>query len=281
MNMMRLDQLHSHFHFNFPQMYTVAARLIGSLNCLSPSLRRAGLILTGLTIGAGQLQPQLSWAQTAVHAVSGQTVQGTYNTGVYEVTLGDTQGVLVNFGRANEVISWVILSDPSRVVLQFNGANNQASGSTAVYIRQLAQPLGFDANQVQGDGNSSYFLVQTQSGAFYQFNLKFATGAPPYALVDIIPAPAPAPTQIVQVSQQYQQAVLGQLSRGLAYAEANGLVDTATPAYQNVRQLIALMQSGTPFDQALIQSNTQRDLVSQLRAWGLEQGAPQFNPTPQ
>lgn len=223
-------------------------------------------------------------AQAAVHSVGAQTVQGNYDTGVYEVRLGSTQAVNISFIRSGETIQKIWLDDPSRIVIDFdgclantavdNGGNCQMNGARLIHVRQLRTAIELPEEMSTGEGGYSLMTILTDSGKIYQIKLVLGQGSPPYSLIEINPAPPPAPAQIASLSQEYNREILAQLSRGLAVAEAQGLIDTSSPAYTSVRQMIALMQNGTPFADAQTQSNTPTALVSRLRGLG-SQSSPQ------
>ena len=227
---------------------------------------------------------EAAYAQSAVHSVGSQTVQGNYDTGVYEVRLGSTQAVNISFIKSGETIQKVWLDDPSRIVIDFDGClvntateNNstcQMNGARFIHVRQLRSEIELPVEMSTGDGNYSLMTILTDSGKVYQIQLVLGSGRPPYSLVEINPAPPPAPAQMVSLSQEYQREILGQLSRGLAVAEAQGLIDQTSAAYTSLRQMIALMQSGTAFADAQKQSNTPTTLISRLRGLGSQPAQP-------
>jgi hypothetical protein len=234
-------------------------------------------------VGFSLLNSTGAIAQTAVISVSAQTAQGTYETPVYEITLGTSQGVNLSFLKTGETIQRVWLNDPSWVVIDFDGclSNNQSdadsgcTGNTAsiIHVRQLSERINFPGVAVSGNGHTAFLTVITNAAGaskIYQFQLVLGGSTPPYSLVEILPPPPPSRSQIVSLTQQYQQRILRQLSQGLAYVEASGLIDESSVQYSNVRKLIALMQSGTAYEDAMKQSNTDSDLVDRLRYYGNE-----------
>lgn len=252
------------------------------LNMLLEMTEFLALVAIGTTLSLVGLhlvtEAEVAHAQSAVHSVGSQTVQGNYNTGVYEVKLGSTQAVNISFLKSGETIQKVWLDDPSRIVIDFDGclvntatesgSNCQQNGARFIHVRQLRSEIALPEEMSTGEGGYSLMTILTDSGKVYQIQLVLGTGRPPYSLVEINPAPPSAPAQLVSLSQQYQQEILGQLSRGLAVAEAQGLIDQSSAAYTGLRQMIALMQSGTPFADAQQQSNTPTALISRLRGLG-------------
>jgi len=217
----------------------------------------------------------------AVQNVSSDTAQGTTQTGPQRIQLG-YQGVNLSFLKTNETIKKVWLDDPTQVVLDFDGclasqldvsggsgSGSDCTGASIIHLRQLPAPLNFPKGLFAG-GNTSLSVV-TQNGSerkLYQFQLVLAGGTPPYSMVEIIPSPAPAPAQLVSISQEYQQTVLRQLSKGLAIAESKQMLDKQSSAYQQVVATIALMQGGKPFAEALKQTGVPTALVDRLRGFG-------------
>lgn len=236
---------------------------------------------------------QIAAAQSAVHSVGAQTVQGNYDTGVYQVVLGSTQGVNISFLKSGEVIQRVWIDDPSQIVVDFDGCLapsaegggagggcGAANGARFIHVRQLRSAIELPEEMSTGEGGYSLMTILTSSDKVYQIQLVLGSGRPPHSLVEIIPAPPPAPAQMVSLSQQYNQEILAQLSRGLAVAEAQGLIDTTSAAYGYVKDMIARMQSGTSFADAQTQSNTPNSLIARLRSLG-SRNAQTTSPTPQ
>ncbi len=256
--------------------------------------------LTMLTLGATlsvialdySTTTQIAAAQSAVHSVGAQTVQGNYNTGVYRVELGSTQGVNISFLKSGEVIQRVWIDDPSRIVVDFDGclapsaeggsggSCGAANGARFIHVRQLRSAIELPEEMSTGEGGYSLMTILTNADKVYQIQLVLGSGRPPHSLVEIIPAPPPAPAQMVSLSQQYNQEILAQLSRGLAVAEAQGLIDTTSDAYGYVKDMIARMQFGTSFADAQTQSNTPSSLIARLRSLGSRQ-AQTTSPIPQ
>lgn len=237
-----------------------------------------------LLFGSGGLglSPPMAIAQTAVLSVGSQTAQGTYETGVQRITLGTTQGVNLSFLPTGEVIQRVWLNDPSRVVVDFDGCLPQSggsqdcgesSGASIIHIRQLSERIDFPAVAVSGNGRSVHMTVVTVNPSrqrrIYQFSLELRRGAPPFSLVQIVPATHLSSSQVQQVSPVYQQEILSQLSLGLARAESAQDPMLTASIRAKVAQLIALMQSGTPYTDAVRQAQVPSHVIQRLRALGL------------
>ncbi len=244
---------------------------------LLPMLRGIVLLpLVGLAIGGAS--PAI--AETAIQNVGAETARGTTETSRQLIVLG-YQGVNLNFSRTGETIKKVWLDDPTQVVIDFDGCldsgmsgsganGNDCGGATIIHLRQLPGKIDFPAGYFAG-GTTTQLTVITQSATerkIYQFKLALRGGTPPYSTIDIIPAPPPAPAQLTSISQEYQQTVLRQLSKGLAIAESKQLVDRSSSAYQQVVATIALMQGGKPFAEAIKQTGVPNALVDRLRAYG-------------
>lgn len=222
-------------------------------------------------------------AQTAVLSVGQQTAQGTHETGVYTIRLGTSQGVNLSFLTVNETIQRVWLNDPSRIVLDFDGCLPGAlvggqrqscegtAGASIVHIRQLQQRIDFPAQVVSGTGRQTLMTIVTVGVGgdrkIYQFRLVFQSGTPPYSLVQVVPAVAITATQMAQVSPQYQQAILEQISRGLAYAEAHHLVQVNSDQHRRLKHLVTLMQQGTPYSAAVQQARIPGTVVDRIRGY--------------
>ena len=223
--------------------------------------------------------PLTAQAETAaVLKISAETAQGTTQSGQQRLVLG-LQGVNLSFLNTNETIQKVWLDNPSRVVIDFDGclstsgqsgSGSSCSGASIVRLRQLPEridfPKGFFA-----DSSTSQLTVVTTGGTnrkIYQFQLVLSGGIPPYSTIEIIPSPPPAPAQLTSISQEYQQTVLRQLSKGLAIAESKQMLDKQSLAYQQMVATIALMQGGKPFAEATKQTGVPNALLDRLRALG-------------
>lgn len=230
--------------------------------------------------------------QAAIQKVSSNQAQGTTQTGVQKVVLG-MHSVNISFIPTGEVIQKVWLDNPSQIVIDFDGClpsaanQNQGSscsensGATIIRLRQLPKPINFPAGYFSNTRTVNLTVVATDGSArkLYQFQLVLGGGNPPYSTIEVIPAPAPAPAQLESISAEYQRTILTQLSRGLAHAEANGMIDRSSGAYSQMQQTIALMQSGTNFEQAVAQSGVPRKLVDRLRMYGSKSSVNSAAPT--
>ncbi|XHX78549.1 MAG: hypothetical protein RBJ76_01010 [Stenomitos frigidus ULC029] len=250
------------------------------------SLRPCLLVLCcSFSLSVGTLlgsAPQARAERAAVLKVSANTAQGTTQTGIQRLTLG-VHGLNLSFLALNESIQKVWLDDPTRVVIDFDGclvgalggggggsSSSSCGGASIIRLRQLPQPIAFPKG-LFAEQSTTQLTVITVSGStrkLYQFQLVLAGGTPPYSMVEIIPSPAPAPAQLVSVSQEYQQTVLRQLSKGLAIAESKQMLDRQSAAYQQAVATIALMQGGKPFAEATKQTGVPNALVDRLRALG-------------
>ncbi|MEM7770783.1 MAG: hypothetical protein AAF327_09750 [Cyanobacteria bacterium P01_A01_bin.37] len=230
------------------------------------------------------IAPSVS-AQNARLAVTSETAAGTYESNVYQLTIGTNQGTTLSFIPAGIVIQQIWLDDPTRVSMLFDGCLpssvtpnaqgrcGQDAGAQIVRLRQLSSPIDFPENIAATGRNPMLTVIGINaSGAreVYQFELVLNGGTPPFSLVEVIPSAPPSPAQFELITREYQREVLSQLSQGLAYAEAQHLVDQQSQAYENLRSMIALMEGGTAFDAAMQQTNTPRNLVSAIRGFAFQ-----------
>ena len=227
-----------------------------------------------------------AWGQTARLAVTSQAAAGTYESDVYDITIGTQAGTTLSFIPAGAVIQQIWLDDPTRVTMLFDGClpssvtpnvqgscGNGQAGAQIVRLRQLTEPIEFPENIAATGQNPILTVIAQDSGgqrAIYQFQLILNGGMPPFSVVEVIPSTPPAAAQYELITLEYQREVLSQLSRGLAYAEAQDLVDMNSSAYENLRSMIALMESGTAMDAAMQQTNTPRSLVSAIRGYAFQ-----------
>lgn len=238
---------------------------------------------TILTLGIPVIDYAPAQAESAtVLRISSNTAQGTDQSPSTRVILGQ-EAVNISFVQTGEVIQKVWLDNPSRIVLDFDGCllsqmgedghssnSNGCNGASIIHLRQLPTNVGFPTDVFPESRAVSLTVITSGNGAnrkLYHFNLVLAAQTQ-YRLIEILPSPAPSPAQLTNLSQEYQRTVLSQISRGLAYAEANKMIDTTHPNYARVRTLIALMQNGSSYIDARKQSNTPEALIDKLRALG-------------
>ncbi len=246
--------------------------------------RSLGLLLSILGFSGMGVIPALIPTPAAANprsilSITTQDAQGTWDSEIQKIVVGTSQSTLISFSEIGETIQKVWLDNPSRVVVDFDGClTNAASGScsggaTIMRLRQLKEAIPFPPYAVTGTEQSTHLTVITLQGSerkVYQFQLVLKPGQPPYSLVRLIPSQPPAPAQLASISQEYQQTVLRQLSQGLAYAEAQKLLDKTHPEYSRLIQCIALMQRGTAFVEAMKQSGVSGKLIDRIRSYAIQ-----------
>ena len=245
--------------------------------------QRLRLLLFLLILGSfsNVASPALS---SAVLRITTAQAQGSANTQVQRIVLGTGQGVNLSFLPTGEKIQKVWLDDPSRVVIDFDGCLasagspsgqsggqgggcGEASSAFIVHIRQLSERIPFPTTSVSGNGKTVLLTVITEkngSGQIYTFSLMLGGTMPPNTLVEVVPS---APVSEAQVSTDYQKEVQSQLSRGMAIAESSSQLNSLDRT--RLTTCIALMQSGSSLDQAMVQAGVSSDLSSRIRKLGI------------
>ena len=220
-------------------------------------------------------------AKQAVLRISTQQAQGTPDTEPQVVQLGVLNGVNLSFIKTGELIQKVWLDNPTQILMDFDaclpggaggGGENGGgcTGATIVHLRSLVSPLEFPKGIFSDPRTTALTIVTNKSGTrtIYQFRLSLVSGKSPYPLVEIFPSPPISTAQLTNLTVQYNQTVTSQLSKGLATAEAKGMIDRSSPSYEQAKRLIALLQQGTPFGTALVQTGIPSAVVDRLRSLG-------------
>lgn len=240
-------------------------------------LRQSFLVL-GLLAGLLALSDNgEASAKQAVLRISTQQAQGTPDTEPQVVKLGTQNGVNLSFIKTGELIQKVWLDNPIQILMDFdaclpggNGGEGGCTGATIVHLRSLVSPLEFPKGIFSDPRITSLTIVTNKSGTrtIYQFRLSLVSGKSPYPLVEIFPSPPISTAQLTNLTVQYNQTVTSQLSKGLATAEAKGMIDRSSPSYEQAKRLIALLGQGTPFGTALVQTGIPSAVVDRLRSLG-------------
>jgi len=238
---------------------------------------RLRLLLFLLVLGGLPLLASPAFSSAILRITTAQA-QGSANTQVQRIVLGTGQGVNLSFLPTGEKIQKVWLDDPSRIVIDFDGCLaasgsqggggcGESSSAFIVHIRQLSERIPFPATSVSGNGKTVLLTVITEkngSGQIYTFSLVLGGTTPPNTLIEVVPS---APASEAQVSVDYQREVLSQLSRGMAIAESKGQLNALDRT--RLTTCIALMQSGSSLDQAMVQAGASNDLSSRIRKLGI------------
>ena len=218
-------------------------------------------------------------AKQAVLRISTQQAQGTPDTEPQVVRLGVLSGVNLSFIKTGELIQKVWLDNPTQILMDFDaclpggaggGEGVGCTGATIVHLRSLVSPLEFPKGIFSNPRTTALTIVTNKSGTrtIYQFRLSLVSGKSPYPLVEIFPSPPISTAQLTNLTVQYNQTVLNQLSKGLAAAESKGMIDRSSPSYDQAKRLIALLNQGTPFGTALVQTGIPSAVVDRLRSLG-------------
>ena len=224
----------------------------------------------------------LARTKSAVLRISTQQAQGTPDTTPQKIQIGTDSGVNLSFLQTGELIQKVWLDNPSQILMDFDsplpGSASASDGGNAVgsagagivHLRSLVSPLEFPKGIFSNPRSTALTVVTNKSGTrtIYQFQLSLTSGKSPYPLVELFPSPPIKAAQLVNLTVQYNQTVLSQLSKGLAVAESKGMIERSSPSYDQAKRLIALLNQGTPFGTAIVQTGIPNAVVDRLRSLG-------------
>lgn len=175
----------------------------------------------------------------------------------------------IDFTPANEIITYVNLGDPSRLVYTADAPIESRTASTLVL--KLIQELNFEG-LTRSDVTNLIVKTVTRDGLTnrtYAFNVEPSAGTPQYSGLAIHPV-APSAVQAVRVSTS-AAATLDDIERGLAIAQREGYVPRSDPVIFKVAEFLALARNGTPIEAAAKRTNLSLSVISALGKLGVEE----------
>jgi hypothetical protein len=204
------------------------------------------------------------------------------NLPIIPVPLGHS--VNLSFLKTNQQVQAIWVDDPSRVVVSTDtplgqsGGQSGTGGASIIRIRQMDDPINFPSNvrlsyTAGGSNIDTLLTVITTSGnqrAMYQFTLRLTTGsrgaASAYEVVPSLPsASQPQPVQRPQVLLTVDRERLSKIRAGLAYAQAQGMMDMASPEYAKLQSFLSIAASGQrSIEESMQQSGVSTVLIDKL-----------------
>ncbi|MBD2603810.1 hypothetical protein H6G81_04500 [Scytonema hofmannii FACHB-248] len=219
---------------------------------------------SSLTTTAIVLSPLRTLAQTPALRVIGQEEAAASTTNL-QVWAG--RSTAIDFSQTNEVITYILIADPSRTV--YNTDAELSSNQAKTVFVKVIKPLRFPGATSAVITNLS-IKTRTPNGQqhLYTFNIVPGFGTPTYSGISIS-AITPEVEQTGLVGSN-QIATLNDIERGLKIAIALGYTATDDPVVFKVREFLALVRNRTPISKAAASVKLPLSVVSSLRQLGLE-----------
>lgn len=162
----------------------------------------------------------------------------TANSGTIDVQVIPGRATSIDFSQTDEIITYVLLADPSQVVYTPSAAIGKAK---SLYLRAI-QPLKFPGTTTAAITNLRIETVdQRGQQRSYNFNIIPSKGNTTYLGVRIAPNAISQP-----VIAGSRQITADDLEIGLRLAIARGYTQANDPIVTKVQHMIVLMRNGTP-----------------------------------
>ncbi|MBD2772528.1 hypothetical protein [Iningainema tapete] len=219
---------------------------------------------SSLTTTATVLSPLRTLAKTPALRIIGQEAAVANTT---DVPVWSGRSTAIDFSQTNEVITYILIADPSRTV--YNTDAELSSNQAKTVFLKVIKPLRFPGATSTLITNLS-IKTRTPDGQqhLYTFNIVQSSGTPTYSGISISPiTPGVEQTWLVGSNQV---ATLSDIERGLQVAIASGYTANNDPVVFKVREFLALARNTTPIPKAAQSVNLPLSVVSSLGQLGLE-----------
>ena len=223
-------------------------------------------IAAGLTVNfaiANNLQASTVQTVTRESAVSNST----------NVPVWAGRSTFIDFSGTNEVITYILLADPSRTV--YSTDTPLASKQTKTIFLKPIKPLQFRGATTSHITNLS---VKTQSPdgkqRLYTFNIIPKSGRVTTNGIVIIPFIVRYEPRILLAGNK--TATTNDIERGLAIAISRKYTKASDPVVLKVREFIALVTNSVPVNVAAQRANIAMNVITALAQFGLEQTLPRL-----
>lgn len=194
----------------------------------------------------------------------------TANNGTIDVQVIPGRATSIDFSQTDEVITYILLADPSRIVYTPSAAIGKAK---SLYLRTI-QPLKFPGATTATITNLRIETIDRQGQQrSYNFNIVPSKGNTTYLGVRIAPSVLSQPVVVGS-----RQITADDLEIGLRLAISRGYTQANDPIVTKVQHLIALMYKGTPIRVAAQSAGVSIPVITALAKIATEQSAPTTPP---
>jgi hypothetical protein len=226
-------------------------------------------------------------AEITFRQVSASQSQGQGGKDVPTLEISPLWGLTISFIKTNELVQQVRISDPSRVLVDFDAplgsgtetrqqvqTNTQGrtiNGASIIYLRQIGDPIKLPTRLTRSAKNSNKIPLtvitvdRSNQRKLYQFLLVLGKDTK-YSTVEVVPdsqlprrTPATPTLALVPTGD-----VAKQFANGLALATKNNIVVPASPLDRRLQVLLGLLQKGESLESAAQQADVPLPVVNQI-----------------
>jgi hypothetical protein len=185
-----------------------------------------------------------------------------------EIQVAPGRATTIDFNQTDEVITYVLLADPSRVVYTTNA--DLESGQAKTLLLRTIQPLDFPgATRTDITNLTVQTLDSTGQQRLYTFNLVPISSTPRYTGVSVAMDVAGHQTLILNDNRI---ATLNDIEQGLGIAIRRGYTRNDDSIVLDIRQLLALARNNSiTIQQAATDANVPLSVLTELAEMALEE----------
>jgi hypothetical protein len=223
-------------------------------------------------------------ANMTFRQVSASQGQGSGGKDVPTLDISPLWGLTISFIKTNELVQQVRISDPARVVvdfdaplggeirqpLQLNTQGRTMSGASVIYLRQIGHPLQLPTRLTPKAQKSNQIpltvitIDRANQHKLYQFLLVLGKDTK-YSTVEVIPdaqMPRQQPRQLLVNTADGDLAK--RFEQRLARAHKAQIVLPTTPLDRRLQVLLGLLQKGETIETAARQTDVPLPVVNQI-----------------
>lgn len=191
----------------------------------------------------------------------------TANSGTIDLQIIPGRATSIDFSQTDEIITYILLADPSRVVYTPSAPIGKAK---SLYLRAI-QPLKFPGTTTATITNLRIETVdQRGQQRSYNFNIIPSKGnTTTYLGVRIAPNALSQPVVV-----ESRQITADDLEIGLRLAIARGYTQANDPIVTKVQHMIVLMRNGTPVRMAAQSAQVSIPVITALATIATERLTP-------
>jgi hypothetical protein len=240
-------------------------------------------LLPPLTTLAFSLLPVLTPNLAVAQTVTSTAPAPSYQSPVYQAIARDVAAQsavnvqvapgrtsTIDFSQTDEVMTYVLLADPSRLVYTTN-AELESGQAKTLFLRTIER-LNFPGATCTDITNLPVQTIDsTGQQQLYNFNIVPISSTPRYIGIAITPAVAGHQTLTVNGSRS---ATLNDVEAGLEIAINRGYTSSDDPIVLGIRQFLALARNNNiTLQQAAASANVPLSVVTELAEIALEEPA--------
>lgn len=159
--------------------------------------------------------------------------------GAVEVQVAPGRATTIDFSQTDEIINYVLIADPSRVV--YTTSAELGSGQAKTLFLRTIQELNFPGTtRTQVTNLSVQTVDSTGQQRLYNFDIMPVAATPRYAGVSIVNAVAGQQTLVVNGNRT---ATLSDIEMGLRIAIQRGYTGRNDPVVSEIQQLLAIVRN--------------------------------------